>query len=64
MEKPGVQSNGEGYVVSDGVSTPSRCMDLDKKYGRIPPGMSVAEWEAWQLADWSQNTSQIPRTIK
>ena len=57
MEKPDIQPNGEGYVVSDGVTTPSKCKDLEERFGIIRPGMSIAEWEAMQLADWSQMTS-------
>jgi len=57
MEKKKEQPTGPEFVVSDGVTTPSKIKDLEERYGLIPPGMSIAEWEALQLADWLQNTS-------
>lgn len=55
MEK-NEQSSGPGYVISDGVSTPSNLKELEERFGLIPPGTSIEVWEKWQLAEWSQKT--------
>jgi hypothetical protein len=58
MEKKNEQSSGPGYVISDGVSTPSRCRDLEERYGLIPIGTPIAVWEKWQLAEGRMTHSE------
>jgi hypothetical protein len=54
MAKKNEQPSGPGYVISDGVSTPSNLKELEERFGLIPPGTSIEVWEKWQLAEWSQ----------
>jgi hypothetical protein len=49
MEKASEQPSGARYVLSDGISTPSKCKELEERYGLIPPGMSIEAWEKQQL---------------
>ena len=58
MEKKNEQPSGPGYDISGGVSTPSKCKELEERYGLIPPSLPIEAWEKWQLSDTAQNTSQ------